>query len=129
MLAIDTNLVVRVLTGEKSQQGAQARSVIDDNDVFVPTTVMLETEWVLRSLYRFQAAAFADGLTAFVGLPHVYPEEPAKLAKALAWTRQGMDFADALHLAASDSCEAMITFDRRFAKSAAAFSGVSVRHP
>src|SRR5271165_3450212 len=56
MLAIDTNLVVRYLVGDDPGQAARARSLIDNNDVFVCTTVLLETEWVLRSVYGFSAA-------------------------------------------------------------------------
>ena len=50
MLAIDTNLVVRYLTGDHPKQAAQARALIDANQVFVPTTVLLETERVSRSV-------------------------------------------------------------------------------
>jgi predicted nucleic-acid-binding protein len=48
MLAIDTNLIVRYLVGDDLGQAARARRLIDNNDnnnVFVCTTVLLETEW------------------------------------------------------------------------------------
>jgi predicted nucleic-acid-binding protein len=32
------------------------------------------------------------------------------------WLEQGMDFADALHLARTTSCDAFVTFDRRLSK-------------
>jgi predicted nucleic acid-binding protein len=51
MLAVDTNLIVRYLTGDHPKQSAKARAVIDGEDVFVSTAVALETEWVLRRVY------------------------------------------------------------------------------
>jgi predicted nucleic-acid-binding protein len=63
--------------------------------------MLLETEWVLRSGYRFSRERVIVALAAFAGLPHVTLEDPASTVKALDWTRRGMDFADALHLAKS----------------------------
>src|SRR6266481_9185056 len=94
MLAIDTNLVVRYLVGDDPGQAARARKLIDNNDVFVCTTVLLETEWVLRSVYGFLAAQCAKALADFAGLPRVTLEDAVVTAKALGWMQQGMDFAD-----------------------------------
>ena len=129
MLAIDTNILVRFLTWDHPAQAARATAIIESQDVFIPTTVWLETEWVLRNAFGFGRGAVADRFVAIAGLPRVKLEEPEKLTKALAWMQQGMDFADALHLAASEGCEAMLTFDKHFSKIAAAIPGVQVRAP
>jgi len=42
MLAVDTNLIVRYLTRDDPEQAARARALINDLDVFVCTTVLLE---------------------------------------------------------------------------------------
>ena len=127
MLAIDTNLFVRYLTGDHPEQAAKAKDLIDGEDVFVGTTVLLETEWVLRSVYRHEPMQLAQALTAFAGLPRVTLENPILAAKALDWMRSGMDFADALHLAAAVGCEAFITFDRRFAAVGRGLGELAVR--
>ena len=129
MLAIDTNLIVRYLVNDDPGQAARARKLIDNNDVFVCTTVMLETEWVLRSVYGFSVAQCAKALTGFAGLPRVTLEDAAAVANALNWMRQGVDFADGLHLAKAEACDAFISFDRDFAKAANALGGVKVRMP
>jgi predicted nucleic acid-binding protein len=129
MLAIDTNLIVRYLTGDHPEQSAKAKALIDGEDLFVCTTVLLETEWVLRSVYGYAPAQLARALRAFAGLPRVTLEDPALAAKALDWMDSGMDFADALHLAKAEGCEAFISFDQRFAVAANAVSEVKVRAP
>ena len=118
MRAVDTNVVVRYLTGDDPAQAARARAVFDAGDVFVGTTVLLESDWVLRSIYGFSGPEVANALRALAGLPNVRVESPAMLAEALGRAENGMDFADALHLGAAARCEAMLTFDRRFIESA-----------
>ena len=97
MLAIDTNLIVRFLTADHREQSRKAKALIDRQDVFVCTTVLLETEWVLRSAYRFTSGEVANALGAFAGLPNLTLEDAALIATALDWMTRGMDFADALH--------------------------------
>jgi len=103
--------------------------LFDGEDVFVCTTVLLETEWVLRRGYQFSGDQIIAALSAFAGLPRVTLEDPAVAAKALEWMRGGMDFADALHLSKADGCEAFVSFDQRFAAVANALSEVRVRAP
>ena len=114
MRAVDTNVVVRYLTGDHPEQAARARAAIDGGPVFASTTVMLESEWVLRSVYGFGATEVAAALRSFSGLPNVSSESPVLLAEALDRAEKGMDFADSLHLGAATRCEAVLTFDRRF---------------
>ena len=128
MRAVDTNVVVRFLTGDDPTQASRAKAVIDAGDVFVGTTVLLETEWVLRSVYGFAREDIARALGALAGLPGVSVESPVLLGEALQRTVSGMDFADALHLGAAERCEAMLTFDSRFIE-AARDAGVSVTEP
>ena len=71
----------------------------------------------------------APGLDITAGLPRVILEDAARTAKALDWMRGGMDFADALHLAEAEGCEAFTTFDQRFAAVANTLSDVKVRTP
>ncbi len=127
MLAIDTNIVVRYLTADHPEQSPKAKVLIESEDVFVCTTVLLETEWVLRSVYGFTAVQIAKSLAGFAGLPHVTLEDAALAAKALDWTLKGMDFADALHLAMARECDGFVSFDRRLVRAAKGLSGIEAR--
>jgi predicted nucleic acid-binding protein len=127
MLAVDTNIIVRYLTADDPEQSARARQLVNGADTFVASTVLLETEWVLRSAYGFSPTQIAERLRAFAGLPRVTLEAPAAVAAALEWMAAGMDFADALHLAAAAQCEAFFTFDRRLGRVARRVGENSVR--
>ena len=82
------------------------------------TTVLLESEWVLRTAYGLAPEDVAAALRAFVGLPGFAVKNPSLLAEALDRAESGMDFADALHLGAAARCEVMLTLDRRFIEQA-----------
>lgn len=127
MLAIDTSLIVRYLTGDHAKQSARARALIDGEPVFVAFTVILEVEWVLRSAYAYQAADVARALRVFAGLPTVTVEDGAMVAAALDRAEKGMDFADALHLTRTGHCEGFVTFDRKLVKAAKAAGYQGVR--
>ena len=129
MLAVDTNIIVRYVTRDDPEQAERAKRVVDENETFVTTTVLLETAWVLGSTYRYSRAKTARALRLFAGLPRVTLEDLPLAFEALDWMDRGMDFADALHLASARGCDAFITFDRRLAGTAAALSNIEVRTP
>lgn len=129
MIAVDTNVVVRFLTGDDPGQSKRAKALIEQGSVFVASTVILETAWVLRSAYGFADREAAAALSAFAGLPKVTVEDAAAVEQALAWAGQGLDLADALHLAKARDCEKFATFDRKFAKAARRVTDVSVVVP
>ncbi len=119
MRAADTNVLVRFLTGDDPRQASRSRALIGREPVFIPRTVVLETEWVLRAVYDLPAGRIIPALRALAGLPDLVIEDASLVAKALDWAETGLDFADALHLAAAAGCETFLTFDKRLARSAA----------
>ncbi len=129
MIAIDTNVVVRYLVADEDEQFRRSAALIEGEPVFLCTTVLLEVEWVLRSLYRLERTKILDALTSFVRLPTVRLEAAATSQQALLWAEQGMDLADALHLASSTAADAFATFDGALAKTAARIGALSVRAP
>lgn len=127
MIAVDTNILARFYVDdpadpEAARQRLAAKRVMSRQAVYVPLTVMLELEWVTRAFYGFDATAFSCMAHHLLGLPNVTVEDWTRVADALDLHEQGVDFADALHLAASRHCVEFATFDRRFARKAAKLS-------
>src|SRR5882672_8518139 len=98
MTAVDTNVIVRLVTADDPRQEAAARAVFAAAPIWIAKTVFLETVWVLRNLYNFDQSEIREALTKLLGLPDVHAEDPACVADALTLTIQGVDFADAIHL-------------------------------
>ena len=62
---INANVMVRYLTRDDPDQSARARAAVDGGAVFASTTVQLESEWVLWSVYGFAPGEVAAALRAF----------------------------------------------------------------
>lgn len=118
MIAVDTNVVIRFLVRDNAKQAARAAALIRDDEIWVSKTVLLETEWVLRSLYAFPPHRVAQALRGLAGLQTVFVEDELKVAKALDWLEGGLDFADALHLASSERAVRFATFDHKLTRQA-----------
>jgi predicted nucleic-acid-binding protein len=129
MLAVDTNVVVRFLTADDPNQARRALALFRDSRVWIAKTVLLETEWVLRSLYGFGVEGMAAAFQGLLGLGTVTVEDAQAVQRALGWFAARLDFADALHLASSDSAEAFVTFDSNFRKRASRLTKVPIRVP
>jgi predicted nucleic-acid-binding protein len=100
---------------------------MDTNQIRLLDWVLLETEWVLRSLYEYDRERVHAGLSAVIGLRQVRVETPQRVAQALVWFDQGMDFADAMHLASCENCDAFATFDRKLVATARKAKAIKVR--
>jgi predicted nucleic-acid-binding protein len=124
--AVDTNILVRFLTADDRKQAQTARKVMEAGDIFIGVTVILETEWVLRAGYGFSVNQITTGLRGIGGLSGITIEEPAEVAQALDWMIEGMDFADALHLARSNHCSAFLTFDKKLVTRAKGNASITI---
>ena len=118
MIGLDTNVWVRYVTRDEPLQAKLALSLIARSEsIFLSRTVLLELEWVLRAVYRLDRDTIVAAMMQILGLRNVVVETPERVASALDYHRQGMDFADALHLSSAGHRQ-FHTFDTRFAKRA-----------
>jgi predicted nucleic-acid-binding protein len=119
MRAIDTNVLVRAIVNDDTAQSARAIALLTDHDIYIPVTVVLDLEWVLRSRYAFAPKVVAQAIAKITALGNVVVGEREAVLSAAGRAAQGWDFADALHLALSKGCEDFTTLDADLAKRAA----------
>jgi predicted nucleic-acid-binding protein len=117
MIALDTNILARLVTNDNPRQAQQVVELIDTGDaLFVPLTVMLELEWVLRGVYALEKSAIVNSFEALLSVRNISFERQADIQQALLYYQAGFDFADALHHASTTGCIALATFDKKFGK-------------
>ena len=114
MISVDTNVIIRLLTRDDEPQYEKAFALFGSQVVFIPDTVIQETEWVLRYAYDFSRKEICRALTGLFGLKNVRLSDPICIAQAIGWCLEGLDFSDALHLAQSQESEKLFTFDKSF---------------
>jgi len=128
LTALDTNVLARYYVQADGadpatvQQCERARALIESGKpLYVPTTVALELEWVLRGFYKLSPDTVAAVFGHLLAMPQVQLQDRQALQSACNAMTQGFDFADALHHASSRQCDALATFDDKgFAQRAAA---------
>ncbi|MEZ5277836.1 MAG: type II toxin-antitoxin system VapC family toxin [Opitutaceae bacterium] len=114
-MTADTNVVVRLLVEDAPNESARAKRLFEAGAVFIPDTVFMETEWVLRAAYGCRADEIADAFRSLLRLETVRVADRTKMVSAIDHFSAGLDFADALHFVCGDG-EGMKTFDRMFIK-------------
>jgi len=126
MIAVDTNILVRIVTNDAPAQARRAAAVLAKERVFIPKTVILEMEWVLRYAYGLEKSSILKAFQGILGLPNVAAEDAPNVSQALNWYENGLDFADALHLASSSDSDKFVTFDDKLHKKAGKIRQVSI---
>jgi predicted nucleic acid-binding protein len=129
VIAIDTNIIVRLLTRDDAAQHELARKLFSRESIYIPDTVILETEWVLRFAYEFECRDICTAFRKLFGLKNVRLNNGQLVAQVIDWYEQGLDFADAFHLALSQKHPRLKTFDDRFVKRAGKLSPCAVEKP
>ena len=117
MNAFDTNIVVRILVDDDPKQSADARAAVEAGG-FISKTVILETVWVLESVYELRRDLILTALLELAALPHVEVEDAVGLEQAVRLAQTGIEFEDAYHFTSARQHDALLTFDRDFIKRA-----------
>lgn len=124
MASLDTNILVRLLVQDDPRQTAAvqrllAQSIQNAETLFVPVTVSLELEWVLRARYGFAKAAIVHALSTLLRAVELsFESEPALEMALLYYEQSSSDYADCLHVALAELAQAqpLWTFDKAATK-------------
>ena len=81
MIALDTNVLARFYVDDPADPEAAGQRpvayevVTRSPNLFIPLTVTLELEWVLRAFYRFEASQVTQVMEHLLGLPNINVED------------------------------------------------------
>jgi predicted nucleic-acid-binding protein len=110
--AVDTNILVRLVTGDDPAQARRAGGILRET-VHVPITVLLELGWILTSYYGFDRQRLGAALSGLLDNESIHVDDEPAIRAALDLHARGADLADCLHLVAARGSAAFVTFDRR----------------
>ena len=124
MKAIDTNILIRFLTGDDKIQAKKVYLLFktaesEKKEFFVPLLVMLEMIWVLESVYEISRHDILESIKDLLLMP-ILKFEHQPVLQQLVSSGQGnkYDLSDLLiaHSASVSGCESVLTFDRKASK-------------
>lgn len=113
MIALDANVLLRLIVADDPHQLDIARRLVTTERTFVPITVTLECEWVLRSFYRYRRDDIAIAILALTDLDGMTFEHVEGVRWAIDRLVAGADFADMIHVVQSEAARvsSFATFD------------------
>ena len=118
MIAVDTNIVLRLILNDDLKQVDAIRELMQSHQLFVSLTVLLESGWVLENRYRMPRQDVAAALDDVAALEGIAISRPALVEWAVNRYRAGGDLADMIHLVSAAKTDGFATLDRRVAHSA-----------
>ena len=124
MIGIDTNVIVRLIVNDDERQSRAAERFIREHGgsgtpCYVSDVALIETVWVLDTVYGYERGRVADALAAILEAQQLEFDSPIDVAAALEDFRQGRaEFADCLigRLNLRAGCSCTVTFDRKAAR-------------
>ena len=124
-LAVDTNVLARALVDDGSEQARRSRALLSERQIFVPDSVLLESEWLLRSVMKVDRDTINAMFASLVASENISFANRRHVADVVSSHRAGLDFADAMHLRASDGLEAFASFDADLRRAADKIAGTT----
>ena len=120
MIALDTNVLVRLVTRDDEKQAQRAKSAFDkhadeDGGLFVADIVLVELCWTLATSYKLARADIARTVRALLDNASIALESPAAVRDALGSFEQGgADFPDCMIVAKAREagCSRTLSFDQ-----------------
>lgn len=126
MIALDTKLLVRLLTNDDPPQAAKVEAWLRDNatpktPAYVDHVVLCELGWVLERSYGYARAEVHAALAALLEQDHLKVESPGLVRQALMMYADGpADFSDYLLAVRAQAAgySPVLTLDKKAAKTA-----------
>ena len=113
---VDTNVLVRHLTGDPPDMAAAATEYLrTETELLLTDVVAAETVYVLESFYEAPRAQVAQALRSLVAFDSVVCVDPALLLRAVeVYESDRVDFAEAYLVACAESTgvQRIASFDR-----------------
>ena len=123
MIALDTNVVMRLLVRDDLPQAEAAERLISsltpDNRGFICREAIMELIWVLERVYDFPRSEVAETVLELIASADLEIENHEDVTRCLyRYMRGGTDFGDLMILEAAKRQRAvpLLTFDRKFAR-------------
>ena len=122
MIGVDTNILIRLLVDDDKSQSERAARFFslrtEADPAFITNVVLVEMIWTLRRQYGYPASRIVDAIEALTQRADIRVEQHDIVIQAVALSRGGGDFGDALVslIAQAAGCHQTVTFDQKAAR-------------
>lgn len=116
MTYLDTNAVVRYLVRDNPDQADKVAALLTtEKNIQIFDHIILESSFVLKSVYEIRKEEIVEGLSFLLKLPNIKSSSKIKNALEL-YSRLNVSFSDALLLALLPKNANLASFDKKLIK-------------
>lgn len=118
MIVIDTNIILRYLLNDNEDLNQQATEIIDNNDVFIPTEVIVEASYVLQKVYKVERKVIFEFVKQFIEMEGINFQNKDTIELAFKiYSENSLDIVDCmLYAYAKNEGYDVKTFDKKLNK-------------
>mgnify|MGYP000330226927 CR=1 FL=1 len=123
MIALDTNAIVRMLVEDDFRQAEIVKAIITQvesagDQILILPEVLIETVWVLESVYQCTRAEISGFLETLIHTPAFTTNDPTVIRGVVSRYRHGGDFADLMIViqAKRSKAKRLVSFDKKLQK-------------
>ncbi|MBW8350314.1 PIN domain-containing protein, partial [Bacillus sp. IITD106] len=115
---VDTNVLVRFIVEDDQSKYNSFINIVDKVDngeisLIIPTIVIAECCWLLRSFYKFEKQLIKEHLVNVLEVDNIDPEEEVAIEALTLFAEKNVDFADALLSVKSRKNTPVLTWDKK----------------
>ncbi len=118
MIIIDTNIILRYLLNDNKELNKKAVEIVDNNDIFIPTEVIVEMSYVLKKVYKVEKEKIFEAIEEMLSMENVHFQNAETIRLAFkTYSEKNFDIVDCMLYAYSENEHYDVkTLDERLGK-------------
>lgn len=118
MIIVDTNILLRYLLDDNEELSSKAIEIIDNNEIFIPTEVIVEASYVLKKVYNVEKEKIYEAIKLLLDMDDVNFQNKNTIELAFKiYSEKNLDIVDCMLFAYNRNENYDIkTFDKKLDK-------------
>ena len=118
MIIVDTNIILRYLLQDSEELSEKATDIIDNNEIFIPTEVIVEASYVLKKVYNVEKEKIYEVIKQLINMEDIKFQNKGTIELAFKiYAEKNIDIVDCMLFAYNRNQKYDIkTFDKKLDK-------------
>lgn len=97
MILVDTNIILRYLLDDNKELSKKATEIIDNNEIFIPTEVIVEVSYVLKKVYNVEKEKIYEIIQLLLDMEDINFENKETIKLAFeTYSQKNLDIVDCM---------------------------------
>lgn len=118
MTIVDTNIILRYLLNDNEEMNKVATEIIENNEIFIPTEVIVEASYVLNKVYNVEKNDILNVVQQLLNMEGIVFQNKETIELAFkTYSKKNLDIVDCILFAYYKNEHLEVkTFDKKLAK-------------